>query len=83
MQDPTKNLGTIGSAVLTFIGNKQTNRHPDKQSLYIEVKFDCSVIANYKPCKTAVQKSFMIFASQTLKSDWKKIKLHITYSNIY
>ena len=31
-------LGPIGSAVLTFIGQKQTNEHPDKQSIYIEVK---------------------------------------------
>ena len=26
MRDPTKKLGPIGSAVLTFIGYKQTNR---------------------------------------------------------
>ena len=32
MRDPTKNLGLIGSAVLTFIGYKQT----DKQSIYME-----------------------------------------------
>ena len=34
--DPTKNLGPIGSAVLTFIRYKQTdkhhNRHPNKQT---------------------------------------------------
>ena len=43
MRGPTKNLGPIGSAVLTFIGykqtnkqpNKQTNRQTDKQSIYI------------------------------------------------
>ena len=34
---PTKNLGPIGLAVLTFIGYKQTNRHPDKQNLYIDI----------------------------------------------
>ena len=33
---PTKNLGPIGSAVFTFIGYKQTNRHPDKPNLYID-----------------------------------------------
>jgi len=39
MLGPTKNLGLIGSAVFTFIGYKQTdkhqNRHPDTQNLYI------------------------------------------------
>ena len=29
-----KNLGPIGLAVLTFVGYKQTNKHPDKQSIY-------------------------------------------------
>ena len=37
---PTKNLGPIGSAVLTFIGykqtDKQTNKQTDKPNLYIE-----------------------------------------------
>ena len=28
-----KNLYPIGLSVLTFIGNKQTNTHPDKQSI--------------------------------------------------
>ena len=32
-RDPTKILGLIGSAVLTFIGYKQT----DKQSIYIDI----------------------------------------------
>ena len=32
----TKNLGPIGSAVLTFIGYKQTNRQTDKPNLYID-----------------------------------------------
>ena len=35
---PTKNLGPIGSAVLTFIGYKQTDKQRDKPSLYIEVR---------------------------------------------
>ena len=35
MQGPTKKLGPIGSAVLTFIGYKQTDA--DKQSIYIDV----------------------------------------------
>ena len=33
MWDPTQSLGPIGSAVLTFIGYKQTN--PDRQAKYI------------------------------------------------
>ena len=32
----TKNLGPIGSAVLTFIGYKQTDRQTDKPNLYID-----------------------------------------------
>ncbi len=36
---PTKNLGPIGSAVLTFIGykqtNKQTDKHQDRQAKFI------------------------------------------------
>ena len=40
---PTKNLGPIGSAVLTFIAYKQTNRQKDTQTdkpnLYIEEEF--------------------------------------------
>ena len=35
MLGPTKNLGPIGSAVLTFIGYKQ-NRQTDKPNLYID-----------------------------------------------
>ena len=33
---PTKKLGTIGSAVLTFIGYKQTDKQTDKPNLYID-----------------------------------------------
>ena len=32
---PTKNLGPIGSAVLTFIGYKQTNKQTDRQAKFI------------------------------------------------
>ena len=32
-----KNLGPIGSAVLTFIGYKQTNKQTDKPNLYIDL----------------------------------------------
>ena len=35
---PTKNLGPIGSAVLTFIGYKQTDKQTDKPNLYIDLK---------------------------------------------
>jgi len=42
MWGPTKNLGPIGSADLTFIWYKQTNtqtpKQTDKPNLYIEVK---------------------------------------------
>ena len=31
-----KKFGPIGSAVLTFIGYKQTNRQTDKPNLYID-----------------------------------------------
>ena len=30
-----KSFGSIGSVALTFIGNKQTNRHPDRQAKYV------------------------------------------------
>ena len=48
---PTKNLGPIGSAVLTFIGYKQTDRHPntqtDKPNLYIDIDvYDLSIDIN-------------------------------------
>ena len=36
-RDPTKNVGPSGSAVLAFIGYKQTNRHPDKPNLFIDI----------------------------------------------
>ena len=36
---PTKNLGPIGSAVLTFIGYKQTNKQTDRQAKFIH-RFD-------------------------------------------
>ena len=35
---PTKKLGPIGSAVLTFIGYKQTNKQTDKPNLYIDAR---------------------------------------------
>ena len=36
MWGPSKNVGPIGSAVLTFIGHKQTNRQTHKQSINVE-----------------------------------------------
>ena len=40
---PQKNVGPIGSAVLTFIGYKQTykqtNKQTDKPNLYIDEKY--------------------------------------------
>jgi len=46
-------LGPIGSAVLTFIGYKQTNRHPDKPNLYIEeyIKLKLEGFKGSKGCK--------------------------------
>ena len=41
MQGRAKSLGKIGSAVLTFIGNKQGNK-TDKQSINIDVLGDFS-----------------------------------------
>ena len=38
MWGPLQNLGPIGSAFMTFIGYKQTNRHPNKQSIYIDYR---------------------------------------------
>jgi len=35
MQSPTTNVGPINSAVLTFIGHKKPDKHPDKESKYI------------------------------------------------
>ena len=32
---PQKNLGPIGLAVLTFIGYKQINKHPNRQAKYM------------------------------------------------
>jgi len=34
-RSPTKNLGPIGSAVLTFFGDKQTDKHHDRQAKVI------------------------------------------------
>ena len=36
MRGPAKKLDPIGSAVLTFIGHKQTNKQTDKPNLYID-----------------------------------------------
>jgi len=36
---PTKNLDPIGSAVLTFIGYKQTDKQTDKPNLYIDGEY--------------------------------------------
>ena len=60
MRDPTKNLGLIGSAVLTFIGYKQT----DKPNLYIEVGIlfvsmsDCN--SNLSPIVTHICLKFRL-----------------------
>ena len=45
---PTQNLGLIGSAILNFIGykqtNRQTNRQTDKPNLYIDEDVLCQVL---------------------------------------
>ena len=38
-------MGPIGSVVLTFIGYKQTDRHPDKPNLYRYLKSKESVLS--------------------------------------
>ena len=38
----TQNFDPIGPTVLTFIGYKQTNKHPDTQSIYINI--DCNIL---------------------------------------
>ena len=38
---PQKIVGPIGSAVLTFIGYKQTDRHQDKQTDKPNLYIDC------------------------------------------
>ena len=49
MWGPTKTLCPIGSAVLAFIGYKQTNKHPDKQSMHIDEKKMCQgLIFSYR-----------------------------------
>ena len=51
-----KNLDPIGSAVLTFIGYKQTNKHQDRQAKFIyRLKYQISM----KPgCKDIWIKKF-------------------------
>ena len=48
MRDPTKNQGPISSAVLTFIGYKQTNKQTDRQAKFIwilwKIKVDLQVV---------------------------------------
>ena len=41
---PTKNLGPLGSAVLTFIGYKQTDKQTNKPNLYIDLIYDLILI---------------------------------------
>ena len=37
MWGPTQNLSLIGSAVLTFIGYKQTSKHPTREAKYFSM----------------------------------------------
>ena len=55
-------MGPIGSAVLTFIWPKQTNRQTDKQSIYIDMD---GLVGFY------IIKFFKLFSSSTLSlSEW-------------
>ena len=40
---PKKNLGPIGSAVLTFIGYKQTDKQTDRQTSQIYISRDLEI----------------------------------------
>ncbi len=46
MWSPTKKLGPMGSAVLTFIDYKQTNKQTDKLNLYIDIYIDVELYIN-------------------------------------
>ena len=48
MWGPTKKLGLIGSAILTFIGYKQTNKQTDRQAKYISIKIILSKCLNLR-----------------------------------
>jgi len=50
-----KKMGPIDSAVLTFIGYKQTNRHTDTQAKYINRQTCSKKLANMMFCKIAVR----------------------------
>ena len=63
--DPTKNLGPIGSAVLTFIGYKQTNKHQNKLTDR-QAKF----INRYSP---TIALALMSTDSHALLYDYKKV----------
>ena len=44
MRDPTQNFGPIGSAVLTFIANKRTNKQTNREAKYIYIDTGCHKI---------------------------------------
>ena len=48
---PTKNLGPIGSAVLTFIGYKQTDKQTNKQIMWFLYKRNLQIYAAEKKTK--------------------------------
>ena len=67
---PTKNLGPIGSAVLTFIEYKQTNKQTDKPNLYIDDYME--------PFKTVILMTIYLFLQLLRftyhKTHWKIVK---------
>ena len=85
---PTKNLGPIGSAVLTFIGYKQTdnqtNKQTDKPNLYIEA-YDC---IDYKiPLKrlenAGIRGNTLLWFESYLRGRGKKVDINGPFSDFF
>ena len=56
---PTKKLGPIDSAVLTFIGYKQTDRHPNRQAkLKYRYRNPLTLISLYKMKYNSIKEPF-------------------------
>ena len=85
---PTKNLGPIGSAVLTFIGYKQTdnqtNKQTDKPNLYIEA-YDC---IDYKiPLKRlenpGIRGNTLLWFESYLRGRGEKVDINGSFSDFF
>ena len=64
---PQNNLSPIGSAVLTYIGYTQTDRHPDKQRIYI---YD-TVITSKKQNEIRLCSIYLIKTKSLTVTDYK------------